>query len=301
MTDLAYYPGCSLHSTAKEMDTSFLGTMAALDVDLEEIPGWQCCGNSAGHSTSRLMAAALPANDLSKVREDMGLSAVAVPCAACFSRFQATNHEMGDETVAAEVAEVIGRPYAGDVTVLNMIDVYHDRVGLDELRARVVAPFEGLRVAAYYGCLLTRPPAVTLAEDPEYPVHMDSVLEAIGCSPVDWDAKTDCCGASLALAEHDVVDKLIEAIISNARDRGAEAIVCACPLCQINLDSRQAAIGKAREGWVDMPIVYLSQMVGRALGVGDRELGWRKALVDPSAVLASCTARRQPPEAAPAS
>jgi heterodisulfide reductase subunit B len=294
-TKLAYYPGCSLHSTAKELDTSFVGTMDKLDVDLSEIPDWQCCGNSAGHSTSRLLAAALPANELAKVKDDMKLDAVAAPCAACYSRFRAANHEMGDEAMAADVSEVVGRPYDGGVEVLNLIDVYHDRIGLERLKAKVVKPFDGLKVASYYGCLLTRPPKVTLAEDPEYPVHMEAVVEAIGCAPVDWDAKTDCCGASLALCEQDVVDRFVKAILTNARERGAEAIACACPLCQVNLDSRQVEIRRSDAAWVDMPILYLSQMVGHAVGVSDKQLGLGKALIDVSSAFA-CVGRERSPQ-----
>ena len=135
----------------------------------------------------------------------------------------------------------------------NLVDVYYDEVGLDALKAKVVRPFDGLKVAAYYGCLLTRPPKVTLAEDPEYPTHMDAVLEALGCEPVDWSSKTDCCGASLALCEQGVVVKLVRSIVQNARDCGAEAIACACPLCQVNLDSRQADIRRADPAWHDLP------------------------------------------------
>ncbi|HJW76165.1 MAG TPA: CoB--CoM heterodisulfide reductase iron-sulfur subunit B family protein [Thermoleophilia bacterium] len=286
MTTLAYYPGCSLHSTAKELDSSFDGTMAKLDVDLAEIPGWQCCGNSAAHSANRMLAAALPTNELVKVKDDMKLDAVAVPCAACYNRFQRANHEVNDEAMAADIAEVVGRPYGGGVKVLNLVDVYHDQVGLAALEAKVVKPFQGLKVASYYGCLLTRPPKVTLAEDPEYPVHMDAVLKAIGCIPVDWDSKTDCCGAGLTLCEPHVVDKLVKRIITNARERGAQAIACACPLCQINLDSRQGEIKKTDGAWIDMPILYLSQLVGHAIGVRDALLGLQKALVDVTRVLA---------------
>ena len=232
-----------------------------------------------------MLATALPANELAKVKHDMKLEAVAVPCAACFNRFQGANHAVGDEAVAADVAEVVGRRYDGGVRVLNLVDVYHDQIGLAALEAKVVRPFRGLKVACYYGCLLTRPPKVTLAEDPEYPVHMDAVVRAIGCAPVEWDSKTDCCGAGLALCEQEVVDKLVKRIITNARERGAEAIACACPLCQINLDSRQGEIKKKDGAWVDMPVLYLSQMVGYALGVSDERLGLRKALVDVARVL----------------
>jgi len=216
----------------------------------------------------------------------MGLERVAVPCAACFARFMATNHEVEDEETARDVAQVVGRPYAGDVGVLNMVDFYHDEVGLDTLKAKTVRPFTGLKVAAYYGCLLTRPPKITLAEDPEYPTHMDEILETLGCEPVDWTFKTDCCGASLALCEQAVVIELVRKIIVNARIRGAQAIACACPLCQVNLDTRQGDIKKADPSWVDVPIVYLSQFVGRAIGVGAADLGLKKHMVAVEAVLA---------------
>ncbi len=286
MTVLAYYPGCSLHSTATEMDESFRATCEALGLELREIPGWECCGNTAAHSMNRLLAAALPANELAKVRDDMRLDAVAVPCAACFSRFMTAAHEIaGDEALAADVTEVVGRPYGGGVTVWNMVDVYHDGVGVETLKARATKPFAGLRVACYYGCLLTRPPKVTLAEDPEYPTHMDAVVEAVGCEPIEWGYKTDCCGASLALCEQDVVVALTRRILQDARDRGAEAVVAACPLCQVNLDTRQGDIARDDPAWRPLPVLYVSQVVGRALGIDGARLGLRKHMVDVAAVM----------------
>jgi len=286
MSRVAYYPGCSLHGTAKELDSSFVGTAARLGVDLAEIPGWECCGNTAAHATNRVLATALPANEMAKVKDDMGLERVAVPCAACFGRFMATNHAVADAETARDVARVVGRPYEGGVEVLNLVDFYHDEVGLEALESKATRPFTGLKVAAYYGCLLTRPPKVTLAEDPEYPTHMDEVLAALGCTPVEWTFKTDCCGASLALCEQAVVVELVRRIVTNARECGAQAIACACPLCQVNLDSRQDDISKADPAWAALPIVYLSQFVGRALGVNDTDLGLRKHMVPVEAALA---------------
>jgi len=283
---LAYYPGCSLHGTATELDSSFKATAASLGLTLQEIPGWECCGNTAVHSTNRLLAAALPVNELVKVQEDMHLDSVVVPCAACFSRFMTGVHEYDDAAMAADIKAVVGRPYAGGVAVRNLVDVYHDEVGLEALKAKVAKPFAGLKVACYYGCLLTRPPKVTLADDPEYPTHMDDVVEALGCAPVPWNYKTDCCGASLALCEQSVVVELTRKIIADARACGAEAIACACPLCQVNLDSRQDDIARARPDWQRLPVLYLSQLVGRAIGVDERSLGLRKHMVDVSAVMA---------------
>ena len=284
---LAYYPGCSLHGTSGEFDASFKATARALDLTLLEIPGWECCGNTAAHSINRLLSTALPVNELAKVEQDMKLDAVAVPCAACFSRFKTGAHEVAESAeTAADVRAVVGRPYDGGVSVQNLVDVYHDAVGLEELAAKVTKPFGGLKIACYYGCLLTRPPKVTLADDPEYPMHMDEVVKAIGCTPVDWNYKTDCCGASLALTEQDIVDDLVARIITDAHACGAEAIAVACPLCQVNLDGRQLEIVKKHPDWRHMPVVFLSQMVGRAIGIDDKTLGLKKHLVDIAAVMA---------------
>ncbi len=283
---MAYYPGCSLHSTAKELDQSFKATATALNLRLLEIPNWVCCGNSSVHSSNRLLGAALPVNELAKVEQLMKLESVAVPCAACFSRLSAGNHEMQNPEMAADIRAVVGHPYEGTVKVRNLVDVYHDEVGLAALKERAVRPFQGLKVACYYGCLLARPPKVTLAEDPEYPTHMDEVVKAIGCDPVQWNYKTDCCGASLALCEQDMVIDLTRRILRDARDCGAEAVVVACPLCQVNLDTRQDGVAKKYGNWEHLPIIYLSQMVGRAIGVDDDELGLKKHMVDAAAVMA---------------
>ena len=284
---LAYYPGCSLHGTSGEFDASFKATARALDLVLQEIPGWECCGNTAAHSINRLLSVALPVNELAKVEQDMKLDAVAVPCAACFSRFKTGAHEITEsEETAADVRAVVGRAYNGGVEVDNLIDVYHDAVGLDELNAKVTRPFAGLKIACYYGCLLTRPPKVTLADDPEYPMHMDEVVKALGCTPVDWNYKTDCCGASLALTEQQIVDDLVGRILTDAKACGAEAVSVACPLCQVNLDGRQTEIMRTDKDWQPIPVVFLSQLVGRALGLSEKELGLKKHLIDITAVMA---------------
>ncbi len=284
---LAYYPGCSLHGTSGEFDASFKATARALGLTLLEIPGWECCGNTAAHSINRLLSTALPVNELAKVEQDMKLDAVAVPCAACYSRFKTGAHEVAEDAeTAADVRAVVGRPYNGGVEVHNLIDVYHDAVGLDALESRVTRPFRGLKVACYYGCLLTRPPKVTLADDPEYPMHMDEVVKALGCEPVQWNYKTDCCGAALALTEQGIVDDLVGRILNDARACGAEAVAVACPLCQVNLDGRQVEITKKQGDWRSVPVIFLSQLVGRAIGIDDKTLGLSKHLVDIAAVMA---------------
>jgi len=286
-TTLAYYPGCSLHGTSGEFDASFRASARALGLTLQEIPGWECCGNTAAHSINRLLSNALPVNELVKVEQDMKLDAVAVPCAACYSRFKTGAHEVAEDAHTAEdVRAVVGREYGGGVDVQNLIDVYHDAVGLEELAAKATRPFDGLKVACYYGCLLTRPPKITLADNPEYPTHMDAVVKAIGCEPVEWNYKTDCCGAALALTEQGITDDLVGRILTDAKACGAQAVSVACPLCQVNLDGRQSEIMRKQKDWQPIPIIFLSQLVGRAVGVSDKELGLKKHLMDVMGVMA---------------
>ncbi len=276
---VAYYPGCSLHGTAKELDESFRASLETFDIRLDEIPGWECCGNTAAHARSRLLAAALPYNELWKVKSNLGLDTVVVPCAACFSRFMVTLHDMKDERRHADIRRVVGRTFTGGVEVDNLVDVYHDLVGLDALESELRQSLGGAKVACYYGCLLTRPPKVTSAEDPEYPMHMDEILETLGAQPVDWSYKTDCCGASLALCEQSVVVELTRKILADAAGAGAEMVACACPLCQAHLDTRQEEIAAADPGFTKLPVLYLSQLVGLATGVPAARLGFGRHMV----------------------
>lgn len=280
MTRLAYYPGCSLHGTSKEMDATARATATVFGIELAEIPDWNCCGNTAAHSINRLLADALPANEIAKVSTDMRLDTIVVPCAACFSRFMTTKHEMeGNPQTRADVERVVGRSVDTSVRVLNLVDLYHEQIGVAAIKEKVSKPLSGLKVAAYYGCLLTRPPKVTLAEDPEYPMHMDEVLTALGAEPVQWNYKTDCCGASLALCEQDMCRDLIRRIVADARACGADVISAACPLCQVNLDTRQVDIKAADPSWQEVPIVFLSQLVGTAVGLPESEMGWKRHMV----------------------
>ena len=219
---LAYYPGCSLHGTSGEFDASFKATARALDLVLQEIPGWECCGNTAAHSINRLLSVALPVNELAKVEQDMKLDAVAVPCAACFSRFKTGAHEVAEsEETAADVRAVVGRAYNGGVAVDNLIDVYHDAVGLDELPPRSRGRSPASRWPATTAACSPGRPRSRWPTTPSTPTHMDEVAKAIGCEPVDWNYKTDCCGASLALTEQGIVDDLVGRILTDAKATAA--------------------------------------------------------------------------------
>jgi len=276
----AYYPGCSLHSTAKEYDRSLRAVCEKVGIELEEVKNWICCGSSWAHPTSKLLSLALPLKNLAEI-EKSGFREVIVPCAACFSRFKIAQHEVGNEPkLAAEVEGIIEHKFKDGVKVYHPLDILSSNVGLGKLTELVKNDLSGLKVVCYYGCLLVRPPKVTEFDDCEYPQSMDKILQAVGVPTLDWSYKTDCCGASFALTKTEIVIKLSRDILEGAKSVGADAIAVACPMCQANLDTRQEEIEEKYQTTYHLPILYFTQLVGISLGIPVEKLLLKSHLVD---------------------
>lgn len=285
----AYFPGCSLHSTAKEYDLSTKEVAKALGIELIEIPDWVCCGATPAHITMHLLSLALPVKNLLLAKK-MDSYEVVTCCAACFNRLKTANKFMENNPEHRhKVEKILGEHYAGEVRVRHFLDVLVNTFGLNNLRERVRQPLTGLKVACYYGCLLTRPPEVTELDDLEEPHLIDDLMRVIGVKPVPWPYKTECCGASFSLTKTDIVLKLSGDILQMAEDEGAQAIVVACPLCQSNLDLRQAMINKKYKKNFHLPIFYFTQLVGLSLGIDKKKLGLDKHIVNPLEVLNTIT------------
>ena len=218
----AYFPGCSLESTAWDFDLSTRAVCRQLGIELEEIPNWVCCGSTPAHSSNASLAVALPVMNLQKAQA-MGRP-VLTACASCYARLRTANHLVRNETPERQRAErVTGKPYDGEVEVLHVLDVLVNCFGLDRIRHKVQQPLAGLRVACYYGCLLTRPPDVVAFDNAENPTCMDELVAALGAEPVVWPYKTECCGASLSITRSNVVERLGRRLLLMARQAGAAA------------------------------------------------------------------------------
>lgn len=286
----AFFPGCSMESTAEDFKMSTLAVAKALRIELEEIPDWTCCGSTPAHATDALLAASLAARNLA-IAESMGLDVVTC-CAACYSRLAAANLAISeDPKLRADVADAIGTDYAGGVRVRHFLQALNDDIGLSEIRDAVVSELHGLKVACYYGCLLTRPKELSILSlskgaDSEDPQVMEEMLAAVGAEPIEWPYKTECCGASFSITRTETVKRLSGEILRMAKASGAECIAVACPLCQTNLDLRQSDIEAATGEKIGLPVFYFTQLLGRAMGIADSELGMGKLMTDPSAVLA---------------
>ena len=281
----AFFPGCSLESTAWDFDKSVRAVCGPLGIELEEIPDWVCCGSTPAHSSNASLAVALPVLNLIKAKE-MNLPVVTA-CASCYSRLRTANHKIRTDAAERDRVEcVAGQAYDGSVEVRHIVDVVLNDVGGDAIRDKVQRSLAGLKVACYYGCLLTRPPEIVAFEDPEHPTSMEDILTAAGAEAVDWPYKTECCGAGLSITQSDVVNRLGHKLLSMARRAGARCIALACPLCQVNLDLRQADAAKAHGDIPETPILYVTQLLGLALGLSAEELGINALTVSADSLLA---------------
>ena len=273
-----YYPGCSLEATAKEYNLSIEKAAKMLDVELIELEDWNCCGASSGHCTNYELSLALPARNLA-IAEKAKLN-LAVACAACFLRFKQTNHDLkANEETRKKVEKLIGMSYSGNVEVRHLVDIFTNEVGLEEIKKRVKKPLNGLKLAAYYGCYLVRPPEITKFDDPENPQLLDNLLKSIGAEPVEYTHKIECCGGGLMLSRVDIVVKLVTDICNAATEAGAVGIVTACPLCMANLDTRQDK--------TNVPILHFSELLGLALGAEykDYDVWLKKHIHSPKGIL----------------
>ncbi len=277
----AYYPGCTLKSSAKEYDVSSRLVCEALGIELRELEDWICCGASSAHSTDPLLAMALPVHALQAAGE-MGLS-LAVTCAMCFSRFKITLNELGDKTKLEAIRGVIGEDIRQDVEVLHLLKV------LDEQREDMPwrRSLEGLKVACYYGCLLVRPREIVDLGDEENPQIMDWLIQASGAETIEWAFKTECCGASLPLTRLDMVLKLSHRLLFQAKQGGADCMAVACPMCHSNLDIHQKEMKAKYQDDFELPVLYFTQLLGLALGFSPKQLGLDKHFTDTLPMLRS--------------
>lgn len=289
----AYYPGCSLESTSWDFDRSTRAVLRAVGVELEEIPDWVCCGSTPAHNSSQSLAVALPVVNLQKARQmDMPIMA---PCASCYARLRHANHKIRtDPETQARTQRITQAAYDGSVEVHHVLDVLVNHVGVEEIRRQVKRPLEGLRVACYYGCLLTRPPEVVAFDDPEHPTSMDDLLAALGAEPVEWPLKTECCGGALSMTDSGISGRLGHKLLWMAREAGARSVAVACPLCQVNLDLRQADARKTHGDLPDTPILYVTQLLGLALGLSPKELGLEALTVSADSLFTESPAAEAP-------
>lgn len=274
---IGFYPGCSMEGTAREYNESVKAVAAAFDIELVPVKDWNCCGATAAHSLNRKLSLALPARILGLALAQ-GFNEIVVPCASCYNRLVVTQHELQkDDALRKEIEEITGLSLSGRLEIQNVLQFVNSYLK-DRIKEKVVHPFKH-SVACYYGCLLVRPHKVLQFDRVEDPKTMDEIIYLLGGKPLDWAFKTECCGAGLSVSRTDLVAKLSGNIVDDAETRGAEAIIVACPMCHANLDMRRKQIDEYLKKKADIPVMYITQAIGLAVGLTPQQVGLERHFV----------------------
>lgn len=286
---LAYYPGCSLESTGKEYDMSTKEVFKALDIELSGLKDWNCCGSSAASSIDYLLSLALPARNLA-ISENENLDVMA-PCPECYLKlWKACESVKADPEVLDKVNKILegtGLKLQGNIDVKHPVYVLVNDFGLEKLKEQVVKPLDELKVVPYYGCVMLKPPRGDRVDSAENPTGLDRMITTVGAAVVPFDLKVSCCGGALMLTNREVMLKLTHELLKSAKNAGADCIITACPLCHMALDARQIEVEKEYNEKIDMPILYFTQLIGLALGIGPNKLGLNKNFVSAEKLLKS--------------
>jgi len=300
--EIAYFPGCTLRTKAIGLDNSVRDTAKVFGYELVEVPDWTCCGATFNLSVDNVMALAPPIRILANARK-LGDEVVTV-CAGCYNVLKRANYTVrNDAEKLAKITDFIEMEYEGDVEVVHYLEFLRDRVGYDGIRAKVKRNLQNLKVVPYYGCQLVRPYDELKFDDPEAPMLMDEVLDAMGCTVVDFPHKAECCGAFLTVCSdltpegrQSVGEEAVTAIsecsftiLDAAVRAGGEVVALSCPLCLYNLDVAQDRIEQVHFGFKKIPIVYFSQLLAIALGLDPTNyaLDSEHHFVDPSDLVQS--------------
>ena len=251
---LSYYPGCSLHGTALDYDHSVREVCRRLDIELIEIPDWNCCGASSAHMTNHEIGVRLPMRNL-LIASELGRD-ILVPCAACFQRLKAADKELRKDPAYWDQKD-----YNPDFSIVHISSLLARAAITDVISREVKLRLSGLKVACYYGCLSLRNPKITDAGNYEQPRTLESIMDAVGATPVSWSHRTECCSGSLTMARPDIARKLVGDIVEAAERGGAEAMVTDCPMCQANVESRQLDLGRDS----NLPVFFATELILAAL------------------------------------
>jgi heterodisulfide reductase subunit B len=285
MKQYSYFPGCSAESTGLGLGVSTHAIAAPLDIELKEIEDWNCCGSTPYGSLDEEGAIVVAARNLA-LAEKAGLDII-TPCSSCHVTLEKANQYLKEHPAALakvnKALAVANLNYRGSLRVRHVVDVLFNDVTPEYIAGKVTNKLEGLKVAPYYGCQLVRPQLGL--DDTELPATLDRLVNCTGATAVDFPLKAKCCGGSLMLSEEDKVLGLTYKLLESAAASGAECLVTPCPLCQTNLDAYQSRVNSKFKARFNIPILYITQLIGLSLGIKPEKLGLGSNIVSPRNVI----------------
>ena len=282
--DYLYFPGCTLYTKAKNFDQTARNCSRLLGFELKELSNWTCCGASFPLATDNIMALLPPSRILANAREEG--TVLTTLCAVCFNVIKRTNRLIqGDGEKKEKINNFIEKNYQGDLRVVHYLEILKKDIGLAHVKEKVKRPLEGLKAGAYYGCMLLRPFDEMEFDDKERPTLFEELLESLGAKAIDFPYKIECCGSFQSVGAPEVATECAYKILGSAIKSGAEVIVSTCPMCTFNIDHKQADIKEKYLDFKQVPVLYFTQLLGLAMGLDYRTLGFDQNFVDPIPLL----------------
>ncbi len=287
MADYFLYSGCSLEASGVHYLISLEAVAKPLGINLKEIPDWNCCGASISYvGGNELSVEVLAARNLA-IAEANGGQDIVAPCSSCYIVLNKVNHKLQEKpALLAQVNEVLaegGLKYSGRIKVRHLLDVLFNDAGPEKIRSLVKKPLTGVKVGGYVGCQTVRP--FGEYDSVEQPTVQDQLIQALGAEAVHFPKKIRCCGSGLFLTELESCYELARDILKDAIDHGAQIISTACPMCQMNLEAYQKKINKALGTNFNIPVVFITQLMAVAFGLGSKAAALDRLLISAGSVL----------------
>lgn len=284
--EIPYYPGCTLKAQGLGFETSAIASAKAVDIEMVELERWNCCGTVFSLASDDLMHYVAPIRNFIRVQE-AGYDKMVTLCSMCYNTMKRANLLVKNDSEKLKTLNDFmyrEEDYKGNVEIVHLLELLRDEIGFETISKKVIRKFNGLKVAPYYGCMLTRPKEVGI-DDWEEPQIMENLITALGAEVVDDPMRGECCGAYHTVNSKDLVAERTRLIVTSAKNRGADVIILSCPLCEFNLDTRQKDTVKIYSDFTGIPILYFTQLIALSLGLGKEVCRFDLHYVDPRPLL----------------
>ncbi len=269
----SFFPGCSLKTSGQENMLSLLKFCENVNIELIELEDWNCCGSSSAHSINPEIANQLPLRNLSLAPEDIPML---IACPSCFLRMkQAFLNLKKNEKLQLKYEKDWGIPFNPDLEIIHFFEIFK-RIKLSDYIQNPQKKLNHIKVAPYYGCMLAMPP--DLRREPNYYGTMEKALAGLGADIIFFGYETKCCGTYLSAAKPAIAENVVNQIVSNAMNAGAECMVTACSMCYLNIEIRCTIKNP-------LPILHFSELLSMAIGAGEKKKWFPKHIVDPVPLL----------------
>lgn len=274
MTNYVLYPGCVMPTEQYAYEMSIREVLPLLNINLVDVEGFSCCGEPM-KSMNQLMTLYLSARNLAIVeKQKLDLF---VPCPMCHLSLTECQHVMKNDTELRDrinnMLDSENLQYNGSIDVVHTVDLLHDCIGVEEIKKQIKKSLNGLKVATHYGCHLIRPSEIGRPVDSENPQKMEAILKALGAEPIDYPEKLDCCGAMLSTNLPESALTKTGQKLQKVQEKGFDVFVDACPWCHRMFDAKQTKAGEIVAVKLEIPVMYLTQLLGIALGLRKEKLG----------------------------